>query len=87
VKHYLKLIQAPKQQLNLQIQTQPQGAKVIIQGIEQGKTPFKKSIDIGGKKLDIQLKLNEHMTYEKILDLDPLQENFHLDVQMQKQVP
>jgi serine/threonine protein kinase len=84
VKHYLKFVQVPKQQLNLEIQTQPQGAHVIIQGIDQGKTPFKQSIEMGGKKLDIQLRLNDYMTYEKLLDVNPLQETFHLDVQMQK---
>ena len=79
------MIQVPKQQINLQIQTQPQGAKVMIQGIEQGQTPFQKSIELGGKKLDLQIKLKDHVPYEKLIDIDPLQERFYLDIQMQKE--
>jgi serine/threonine protein kinase len=85
IKHYIKVIQVPKQQINLQIQTQPQGAKVMIQGIEQGQTPFQKSIELGGKKLDLQIKLKDHVPYEKLIDIDPLQERFYLDIQMQKE--
>jgi hypothetical protein len=85
IKHYLKVIQVPKQQINLQIQTQPQGAKVMIQGIEQGQTPFQKSIELGGKKLDLQIKLKDHVPYERLIDIDPLQERFYLDIQMQKE--